>query len=298
MAKIRYRDWNPRPESMERVVYINEILKEYQGRVTVRQLYYRLVAAGKIANNDREYDRVQALLTDARYGGAIDWNAIEDRNREAEKAPEWGSGKALLETASQQFRLDRWESQPFYVELWVEKAALAGVLAPIAHDYHLTLMVNRGYSSASAMKEAAERIIHRSRGSKSFPSGHRPVILYIGDHDPSGLHMEEDIMARLLEFHCPPNLSLRRVALTMEQVRRFNPPPNPAKLTDSRAKDYIARWGDLSWEADALPPDVLDLTTRQIVSSYIDKEAMKEVMTREQRVKTRIAKFAETLSAD
>lgn len=297
MTKIRYREWNPRPETIERLVFINALLEEYKGRqVTVRQLYYRLVAAEKIANNDREYDRVQALLTDARYGGAIAWDAIEDRNREAVKASEWTSGKDLLKDAGNQFRLDRWESQAFYLELWSEKAALAGVLAPIAMDYHLTLMVNRGYSSASAMKEAADRIIRRSRGTESHPAGHRAVILYVGDHDPSGLHMEQDILDRLFEFGCPPTLSLRRVALTLDQVRKFKLPPNPAKLTDSRAAEYVTKFGPLSWEADALPPNVLELTTRQIVSSYVDQAAMAEVMTREQRIKAKIAKYADTLA--
>lgn len=295
MAKIKYRDWNPRPETMARVVDINNLLAEYQGKVSVRQIYYRLVAGGKIANNDQEYNRVQELVTDARYGGAIDWNAIEDRNREAIKASEWQDGKALLQSATASFRLDRWATQHNYVELWVEKAALEGLLLPIAEDYHIVLMTNRGYSSASAMKVAADRIRTRCRGTTQLPSGHRPIVLYVGDHDPSGLDMVRDIGQRLLEFGCPRELSVRPIALTMEQIEKHQPPPNPTKLNDSRARWYVEQFGHESWEADALPPNVLDLTTRQIVSSYIDKEAMKTIITEENRIKQRIEKFAKTM---
>lgn len=292
MAKIKYRDWSPGIETMQRVVLINSILAEYQTAVSVRQLYYRLVARQIIANNDKEYGKVQDLVTKARYAGLIDWDAIEDRNREPYKPQDWESGRAILTGAASTFRVDRWATQPFYLELWVEKAALAGVLAPISRDYHITLMVNRGYSSASAMKESAERIIHRSRASKHQQHGHRPVIIYVGDHDPSGIHMADDIGQRLREFGCPAWMDVRRLVLTMDQIQEHHLPTNPAKESDSRARDYIKEYGEYSWEADALPPNVLDLTVRQAVSSYIDKDAMKAAITRENLIKKRIADFA------
>ena len=164
MALIRYRNIEFRDERKERIVQMNTILAEYQARVSVRQLYYRLVAAGLIANEQAEYLKIQSLITDARYAGLIDWDAIEDRNREPYRPRDWRGGAEVLADAAEGFRLDRWRDQHFYVEIWVEKAALAGVLAPIADDYHCTLMVNRGYSSASAMKESADRIRYASRG--------------------------------------------------------------------------------------------------------------------------------------
>lgn len=303
MAKIKFREWSPRVETMERILKMDRILGEYRDesgnirqRVSVRQLYYRLVAAGQIANADEEYRKVQTLLTDARYAGLIDWDAIEDRNRDPIKAREWASGRVALDDAAAEFRLDRWESQPFYLEVWVEKAALAGVLSPIAMDYHVTLMVNRGYGSASSMKESADRIRARSRPSKSQPYGHRPVVIYIGDHDPSGEDMVRDIGARLLEFGCPPHLDVRKLALTWEQVQEHNPPPNPVKVKDSRAQAYIDKYGEHSWEVDALPPATLDLITRQCVSSYIDKDVMKAAITRENLIKHKIKKFSSSFT--
>ena len=160
MARVKYREWAPTTDAQERVLLINRILTEYQGmRVTVRQIYYRLVAGGHIPNQQREYDRVQDLLTKARYAGLVDWNAIEDRVREPTRMADWPSLKARLDEATN-FRLDRWRSQRHYVELWVEKDALASVLEPVAVDFHVTLMVNRGYSSASAMRDAALRLQH------------------------------------------------------------------------------------------------------------------------------------------
>lgn len=291
MAKIKYRDWDPGLKAMERIVQINSVISQYQSRVSVRQIYYRLVSADLIANEDKQYREIQGLITKGRYAGLIDWDVIEDRNRDPMRPEEWASGREALSEVAGQFRIDRWNNQPFYVELWVEKAALAGVLAPISHDYHITLMVNRGYSSASAMKESADRIRARSQRSATQPHGKRPVVLYLGDHDPSGEDMVRDILDRLIEFGCPAWLDVRKVALNMDQIERYNPPPNPAKVTDSRAAAYIAKYGDESWEVDALPPTDLDLLVRQTVNAYIDKKAMEKAITDENVMKAKIKAF-------
>lgn len=291
MAHIKYREWSPTLETQERVVQMTNILRQYKSRVSVRQLYYRLVAGGFIPNVAKEYDKVQDIITKARYAGLIDWDAIEDRNREPSKPQEWDNARSILTGAINTFRLNRWATQPFYVELWVEKAALAGVLMPISTDYHITLMVNRGYSSASAMKESADRIIVRSQATKEYPHGHRPVVLYVGDHDPSGEDMVRDVRDRLMEFGCPPWLDVRKLALTWDQISTYKPPPNPAKLSDTRAQEYIDKHGIYSWEVDSLPPDGLDLIVRTAVTAYIDKPAMEKVIVRENLIKNKIRDF-------
>ena len=291
MARIRYRNKELQPDRLALVVKMNSILAEYNSRVSVRQLYYRLVAADVIPNNDKQYDRIQGLITDARYAGLIDWDAIEDRNREPSKPKDWATGRDILTGAHSTFRLNRWKEQPFYVELWVEKAALAGVLAPISRDYHITLMVNRGYSSASAMKESADRIRHNTH--QAGVAERRPVILYIGDHDPSGEHMVKDIQDRLLEFDCPSWLDVRKLALTMEQIEEHKPPPNPVKMTDTRANRYVEEHGESSWEVDALPPKLLDTIIRRAVNSYIDKPKMEAIITKENLIKAKIKSFAD-----
>jgi len=289
MAKIRFRDIEFKEDTIDIIVKINKILTQYAGRVSVRQIYYRFVAADLIPNSQKSYDRIQNIITNARYAGMIDWDAIEDRNREAKRPGEYESGAAALNGLVEDFRLNRWEGQPFYVEVWVEKAALAGILATISNVFHVTMMVNRGYSSASAMKESADRIRYRSGLTA------RPVVIYLGDHDPSGEDMVRDIRERLIEFGCPQWLNIRKLALTMDQIQEYNCPPNPAKVTDSRAAAYIEKFGDSSWELDALPPDVLEDMLADAVKSYIDKAKMDAVITRENQIKAALKKAAGTL---
>lgn len=168
-----------------------------------------------------------------------------------------------------------------------EKQALAGVLAPIASKYHVTLMVNKGYSSASAMKDAADRMIEACDVELGSGEARGVILLYLGDHDPSGEDMVRDIGARLEEFGVE-NLDVQKLALTMEQVKKFKPPPNPAKLTDSRAAGYIEKFGLSSWELDALPPRELNRIIEKAILGVLDYDMMKAIMVREEEDKQRL----------
>ncbi|HKQ65999.1 MAG TPA: hypothetical protein VJZ73_13375 [Methylomirabilota bacterium] len=278
MSLEQFRTINFRADSLARIEEINVILGEYDGqRLTARQVYYRLVAGGKIPNTPTSYKNLTSLLADARYAGLVDWDLIEDRGREPDVPSEWDSIDEIVDAAVRQFRLPRWRDQPHYVELWVEKQALAGVLGPIARRHHIALMVNKGYSSASAVKASAERMINASPEESS-------IVLYLGDHDPSGNDMVRDVRVRLEEFGVP-DLEVRKLALTRAQIDKFNPPPNPAKITDSRAAAYIAEHGEFSWELDALPPRELNRLVEQAIASIVDADKMQAVLAREQRAK-------------
>ncbi len=287
MAAIKFRDTNFRPDSLARIHQMQAIVKEYQAqglRLTARQLYYQFVSRDLIPNKVQAYKSLTALLTDARYAGLIDWNAIEDRGREADVPSEWDSIQDLVEAAVRGYRLPRWANQPEYAELWVEKQALAGVLEPLASEFHVTLMVNKGYSSASAMFESAQRF--RRRG------GSRPkTLLYLGDHDPSGEDMVRDIGDRLREFGVR-GIDVKKVALTMDQVEQYEPPPNPAKASDSRYEKYAEKHGTESWEVDALPPDVLQQLIRTAFEDIVDAKAMEAVVEREERGKEELRRVA------
>jgi hypothetical protein len=281
-----------RPDSMRKIEQMREIVDEYseQGlRLTARQLYYQFVSRDFIPNTPAEYKKLTALLTDARYAGLIDWSAIEDRGRVPDVPSEWKDVQSLVRGALRAYRLPRWGNQPCYAELWVEKQALAGVLEPLAYEYHVPLMVNKGYSSASAMYDAAKRINRRSDdGTK------RTHLFYLGDHDPSGEDMVRDIKERLFEFgarHC----LVTKIALTMGQIGEYHPPPNPAKITDPRAKAYCAQHGAESWEVDALRPDVLAQLIRTALDGCIDKKRMRAVIDREEHDKEALRAAAENL---
>jgi hypothetical protein len=282
MSCEQFREINFRADSLERIERINEILSEYDGqKLTARQVYYRLVAAAAIPNTPTSYKNLTSLLADARYAGLVDWDIIEDRGREPDCPNEWESIDELVDAAVRQWRSPRWADQPYHVELWVEKQALAGVLGPIARRHHITLMVNKGYSSASAMKASAERMIEAS--------DREPVVLYLGDHDPSGNDMVRDIDARLTEFGVQ-GLEVRKLALTYEQIQQYNPPPNPAKITDSRAAAYIAEFGPSSWELDALPPAVLNTLVNNAVAEYVDADRMAATIAIEDAERARVTR--------
>jgi len=281
-----YRDTAFRSDSRAKIEKMVEIVEEYEAQdltLTARQLYYQFVSRDFIPNTPAEYKKLTALLTDARYAGLIDWNAIEDRGRVPETPSQWPNVQALVTSALRSYRLPRWEGQGKHVELWVEKQALAGVLWPLASRFHITLMVNKGYSSASAMYESAHRM--------KMADEPENIVFYLGDHDPSGEDMVRDIEERLSEFGVR-GLFVDKLALTMEQVTRYNPPPNPAKLTDSRATAYIAKYGPQSWEVDALPPDVLSRIITDAIENEIDAGLMDAVKVREEHDKSALQKAA------
>jgi len=289
MSKIQFRDTKFKPESLARIKQMQVIVREYAQqklKLTARQLFYQLVSRGLIKNTVQSYRSVTCLLTDARYAGLIDWSAIEDRGRQPDVPSEWSSIQSLVDSALSAYRLPRWEDQPQYAELWVEKQALAGVLEPLAREFHVTLSVNKGYSSSSAMFEAAQRFMKNSGGGDKDS-----VLLYLGDHDPSGEDMVRDIEDRLREFGVV-NLEVKKIALTMTQVEDFNPPPNPAKTTDSRYETYAAKHGTESWEVDALPPDELQRIIRAEFESVIDVELMEAVKAREELHREKLRRAA------
>lgn len=308
MAKIKFREWTPSNKltdrqkvngetlsPAEKVEKIVSIVREYQNQdlvLTARQLYYQFVARALIPNTERSYKNFTGLVADARYAGLVDWNAIEDRGRVAATPRQWDGLTSLVDAAVRGYRLPRWEGQNCYVELWVEKQALAGVLELMSNEFHVTLMVNKGYSSASAMFEASRRFrqeLQRANGP------HEAVLLYLGDHDPSGEDMVRDIRDRLREFGVS-RIDVRKLALTMEQVQEYNPPPNPAKTTDSRFARYEERHGDESWEVDALPPDVLQQIIRDAFDTLIERAPMDGVIAREERDKNRLREAVRQLT--
>lgn len=279
--KEHFRDWKPVTATRELVAQCVSITEEYmlQGyTLTLRQLYYQLVARDIVPNTEQSYRRISQYCTRARLAGMMDWDAIEDRARQPHRHPQFEDLAELAHAALHSYRLERWKSQPEYAELWVEKDALASVLRPLADEYHVTLMINRGYSSASAMKDCAERI--------RLWDDRYCTIFYLGDLDPSGEDMVRDIQTRMNEFDVRVNV--QKIALTMEQVEEHQPPPNPAKLTDPRSEAFIAEFGNSSWEVDALTPPVLSAIIRDALDGVIDADEMEAIKQRESADKKRL----------
>lgn len=286
MAREYFRDWRPNEKTLTLIACCISIIEELSAyRLTLRQLYYQLVSRNIIPNEERSYKNLSRVVTRARLAGLLDWSAIEDRVRQPVFPPEFNDLEDLVEAALRSYRLPRWKDQEYYAELWVEKDALASVLRPLAMKYHVVLMVNRGYSSASAMYDSAKRFLdHRDKDCTLF---------YLGDLDPSGEDMVRDIRERLLEFEAP--VRIEKIALTMEQVQEHGPPPNPAKMTDPRAADFISLYGEESWEVDALAPAVLEQLITEKIESVLDLELYQEVKDQEEEDKTKLREYVEGL---
>jgi hypothetical protein len=271
--KLAYRDYKFRGASLTMVEAANNIIADYQRQgysLTLRQLYYQFVSKNLIKNDDKEYKRLGEIIANARYAGLISWRAIEDRTRNLKGTYFWDSPAQIIRSSALGYVEDKWKGQKYRPELWVEKEALAGIVSQSAHAVEVSWMACRGYMSASEMWEAAQRFIRYRKNDQI------PVIFHIGDHDPSGVHMSTDIEDRIREFmhaHGVNTIEFKRLALNMDQIEEYNPPPNPAKLTDSRARAYIEEYGDESWELDALPPNVLDSLMQDAVKRLIDRDA-------------------------
>jgi len=272
----------------------NGVIDKYQSEgydLTLRQLYYQFVALNlfpdewlvkiqggqETKNHEKNYKKLGGILNDARMAGEVDWDAIVDRTRTLNEWQHETSVADALERMRRNYTLDMWDNQRTRVEVWVEKEALAGVFERICGKYDVPYFACRGYTSASSAYGAYERVRNRA------DRGQETIILHFGDHDPSGIDMSRDIEDRLHTMISTEEGSdfdncfeIRRLALNYNQVLAFNPPPSPAKITDSRAKGYIQQFGEDSWELDALDPSHLSKLAEDEITSLIDYDNWEE----------------------
>lgn len=311
VPRIEYRSINFKEGTLKIIQLANDICSSYAAQgysLTLRQLYYQFVARGFIRNLMTEYKRLGTIVDDARYAGMLDWNYIVDRTRTMHELAHWGevdqpgedSARDFVVAVMPQFRIPKWDNQPTRVEVWIEKDALVDVVARPANGLDLPYFASRGYNSTSNAWRAAQRIEgYYDKGAE------RVVILHLGDHDPEGIDMSRDIETRFRTFldgdgyqqgwadmtagefnrdsrnPDAPSFELKRIALNMDQVRRYNPPPNPAKETSSRFASYQSRFGNTSWELDALDPPTIDALIRAEVEAIIDRDLWDEAEAKE-----------------
>lgn len=279
MPKIQYKEIRFRQSSLDLIRLVNEVINDYKAQgyeLTLRQVYYQLVARGYIPNNERSYKNVGNLINDGRLAGLIDWYAITDRTRNLRGNSHWDTPSEVIASAKYSYLLDKWEGQPNYVEVWVEKDALVDVVGQACRPLDVPYFSCRGYTSQSEMWMAAQRFIRQDFREQR-------IIIHLGDHDPSGIDMTRDIQERLDMFGA--DVYVKRVALTMEQIDFYSPPPNPAKITDSRCDKYIAQYGHESWELDALEPKVITDLIKEQVTMYRDDGLYQRVCNKENREK-------------
>ena len=277
----KFESWRPRKDSVFKIEMAKEILDQYakEGYVlSLRQLYYQFVARDIVPNVELEYDNIGHLINRARLAGLLDWDYIEDRGRARRANVHWSSPQDSLSSLLSHYQVDKWEDQEYYIEVWVEKDALIDVVGKACQPLDVSYFACRGYNSQSEMYQAGKRLQYQSS------LGKKPLVLHLGDHDPSGIDMTHDNEKRLSLF-ARESIQVNRLALNMDQIEHYNPPPNPAKLTDSRSRSYVSQFGTSSWELDALEPAVLASIIQKNVEHYRDEVAWIKAVAKEEEHK-------------
>lgn len=284
-----------KPATLRLIDTINDIVEEYQEQgyvLTVRQLYYQLVARDIIPNTLQEYKRAASIINDAKHAGLIDWDMIEDRTRAFVRRSSWSSGGQILQGVANQFHMDLWDNQPNRVFVIIEKEALVGVLERTCREHDVPILAARGYPSGSVLREFAMTDMI-----PALAYGQSAVILHLGDHDPSGIDMTRDLRERL-SMYTGADVQLQRLALNMDQIEEQNPPENPAKVTDSRFEGYAKEYGLASWELDALSPSYLSDLVEGHIENHIDPELLSERQEEIDDIKEKLQKVADEFEVE
>ena len=251
-----------RKETVDLINRINDVLNEYETRLTVRQAFYQVSTRGIVSFDAKGYASVQQAIKKGRLAGIISWDKIEDRTRQPHSAVMWNGIADYMETVLHSYRRNIWLNQPNYFEVWLEKNALYGVVYPTCAKYGVTLQVITGYSSLSTIYDATKRL----------KSG--DTILYLGDHDASGLDIERAISDGFRDDH-GIDVNVKRIGLLYEDIEQYDLPPNPMKERDPRTKKYQF---DVSAELDAMPPNILVERVNNAIYKHLDQRKWAECL--------------------
>jgi len=266
--------------NLDKVQAILEELEEFQP-LTLRQIYYQMVSKGYIENNISQYTSLCTLLTDARYAGRIPWDAMEDRTRSYHDLTGWLDAEQFKTATYQRllrgYRRDLMQSQDCYIEIWVEKDAMSSIFIKVAEPYTIPVVVNKGFHSTSFLYNYSQRLQNHDNK--------RPVILYFGDFDPSGKDMPRAIEKRLkndLDVH---TLSLKTIALSLQDIETYRLPykPEAVKKLDKRTPKFVAEYGKIAVELDALPLVVMKQKIKDSILNEIYVDDFNEQVEKEQQ---------------
>lgn len=278
--------------------------------LSLRQLFYLLAGVGAIEKKQEAYKNLGNLVSDARLAGLIDWNMIRDRGRIPFVPGRCESIPDIINNVKNHFKVDMWARQSSHVEVFVEKQSLENVLEPLCWELDIPFSSNKGYSSSSAYYDASKRYLEAAEAGKKLH------MIYLGDHDPSGVDMSRDIDDRLtlflesaltgaifldsklkeeLAMVDPRPHKIHRVALNMDQVRAMHLQSSPAKAKDTRIEDYRTQFGTYdTWELAAVEPRTMVKLVRDAVEGLIDQEKWNEDKAREEAGRAELQHFAYT----
>jgi len=269
---------------------VNEVLKQYDMQVTLRQIYYRLISDPYLlfANTRSNYNYLSKILVKAREEGEINESRIIDSTRKTIGGDYGFEGmEHFLKYIVRDFlnspgtyRRKMWENQDIYPLVWVEKDALSRVVSIKANDFSVITAPSRGYSSYSYIKDIIS----------DLPEGKQIIVLHFGDHDPSGIDMTRDLQDRFNKYAPELNIEVQRIALTIDQVKNYKLAPNPTKLADPRSRNYVQQFGNKCWELDAIKPDVLQDIVKNVIQEQIDVGKWNETVRLVEEEKLKLSK--------
>jgi len=272
-------------KTTERLVNAAVEILEFEHPMTIRQLFYRLVSVGKIENHFKDYKRVSREMTKAREDGQVLFEWIVDRTRPTYAPSTFSNLEEYGEAIQSSYRRNNWQDQSHHVEIWVEKDAVVGSINELSEEYAITVRAIRGFSSTTAAHDISKLFAQIEK---------RILVLYLGDHDPSGQDIERDIYDRVCCEATGP-FEIKRLAIHAADIRKFNLPPLLVKEKDTRSKAFIRQHGNDCVELDALPPDELRRRIRETVESVIDRQAWDRAVLLEESQRETTKRFAETL---
>jgi hypothetical protein len=271
--------WRPQKATLAVISQIQAVLAEYEDHLplTCRQIFYRLVGAHGFAKTEDDYKRLLEILNRARRSGQIAFEAIRDDGTTAnlpggftDQADFWAT---CLE-AAEEYRRDRLDGQPHWIEVWVEAAGMVPQIARVVHLYGVGVYSSGGFDSLSAKWEAAQRIVARPQPT---------LVLHIGDYDPSGVSIFDSAEADVTQLVAdqaedPGAVTFQRVAVTPEQIARYGLPEAPPKARDRRGD-----WTGGTVQAEALPPAVLAREVKEALRARLNLSTLRDLMEIEAR---------------
>ena len=262
--KQRYRRTNTEIRGLKAVIY--HLVRD-EKPMTVRQIFYRLVSRGIIRKDESEYKNVVCRLTaEMRKDGDLPFTWIADNTRWMRKPTTDHNLKSALKRTAEAYRRCVWDNMNCYVEIWLEKEALAGVVYDVTDVYDVPLMVTRGYSSLSFLYSAGSMLADMEK----------PVyIYYFGDHDPSGKDISRVVESQLREFAPDTEINFELSAVTPWQIQEYNLITRPTKKTDTRSKNFRGE----SVELDAIPPNELRSIVNNCIEQHITQDELKKLDT-------------------
>ena len=282
-SPVKHR--KPRRTGAEMAIMLDAIvaiLKAETDQITIRHLFYRLTGQHIIPKTEPAYKGLCSHLSKWRRSGEVEWSAFADNTRWHIKQHTYSGVDDALRNTVQNYRRDLWDTQPYYIETWVEKDAMASIVSGTANQWGVPVFVCRGFASLSSLYSAAATF------RTATEAGKKVIIYHLGDHDPSGVAAGESILKAFRDdFHV--DLQFTRIAVTPEQIERLSLPTRPTKKTDTRARNWGG--GDECVELDSMPPAEIRKIVQKSIVQHIDAGEWKALQETEALEKQTMSDF-------